>query len=329
MLTFLFFIPVLLAIWLANHVQRRPEMRPLLFLYLALLVLSGLATGASFVLTGFVATLDLPAEAALPFSLDSTSLMWGGAVVIAGAVLGALVLMPPVARAVARALPIEPANAVHLAALSLTALALGFNLLQTIALLPIALSALGDSNAVDIGLTYLDVLGFPLLTLLFSGLLGVGWLTRRTQDEVLARLGLRLPSAREAAVSLVVSGALVALAVATEALWRAIDPEGLERIGGLSEALLGNMQGLAGALAIGLAAGVGEEVFFRGAYQPRMGLVLTTLLFTSFHTQYGLTPATAMVVIFSLVVGVMRQRLSLTACIITHFTYNFVLVLLG
>ncbi|MFN3705442.1 MAG: lysostaphin resistance A-like protein [Thermoflexales bacterium] len=329
MQTLLFFTPVLAAIWLANRAQQRPELRAFLLTYLTLLSLGGLALGTGTAIAGLVSAISLQGLGAMLAGQEAGNLTLGGAVMSVCAALAMIALTPPAARLAARAIPIDPAQPVHLAALSLTALAFGFNLFQTIALLPAALSAFSSGTAPEIGLTYLDVLAFPLLTLLLSGLLGVGWLTRRNQDETLARLGLRIPTIREVAIAVAASAALIALAAATEALWRVIDPSGLERIGGLSQALLGNMQGLAGAVAIGLAAGLGEEFFFRGAYQPRMGLALTTLLFASFHTQYGLTPATALVVIVSLVLGVMRQRLSLSACIITHFTYNFVLVLLG
>src|SRR2546425_13102461 len=38
---------------------------------------------------------------------------------------------------------------------------------------------------------------------------------------------------------------------------------------------------LVGAALVSLAAGVGEEILFRGALQPRLGVVLTAALFAS------------------------------------------------
>jgi CAAX amino terminal protease family. len=79
---------------------------------------------------------------------------------------------------------------------------------------------------------------------------------------------------------------------------------------------------------IGTAAAIGEETFFRGAYQPRMGIVITSLLFASFHVQYSITPATLLILAMSLILGVLRARTSLSVCVLVHFLYNFTTVLL-
>jgi len=227
-------------------------------------------------------------------------------------------------------LPIDSGNAVHATALSLTATAFGLNLFQMAALGPLVFAAVASEQlSQQLQQTYLDVLVFPLLTFVAATLLGVGLYIRRNQDQALLRLGLTMPTARQLLVVVAVTVALIGLAIVTEQLWAAVDPQSLEQVGGLSKALLGNMTGLAGAFAIGAAAAIGEEGFFRGAYQPRMGLVLTALLFASFHVQYGITPATVLVLFIGLVLGVIRQRASLTACILVHFLYNFISVLIS
>jgi membrane protease YdiL (CAAX protease family) len=87
---------------------------------------------------------------------------------------------------------------------------------------------------------------------------------------------------------------------------------------------------LAGALAIGGTAAIGEELFFRGAYQPRFGVVFTALFFALFHTQYGFSIATLIVFVLGLVIGLVRQRGSpIIICILIHFLYNFASVILG
>jgi membrane protease YdiL (CAAX protease family) len=60
-----------------------------------------------------------------------------------------------------------------------------------------------------------------------------------------------------------------------------------------------------------------------------MGIVLSTLLFASFHVQYGITPATGLVLMIGFVLGALRERTSLTVCILVHFLYNFTSVLLS
>lgn len=146
---------------------------------------------------------------------------------------------------------------------------------------------------------------------------------------MLRRLGFERPSWRDALTALLITPGLIGLAFLTEAVWRVVDPSGLEQVGSLSELLLGDLQGVPGALAIGIAGALGEEVFFRGAYQPRMGILLTALLFTSFHTQYGITLATALVFVIGVVLGLVRRYRSLNAAIAVHFFYNVVLVLLN
>jgi hypothetical protein len=84
-----------------------------------------------------------------------------------------------------------------------------------------------------------------------------------------------------------------------------------------------------GALAIGLTAAIGEELLFRGAIQPRYGVIFTAIVFALVHVQYhpaliltGLLPA-------GLVLGYERKYLNTSACIITHAAYNIIAVLLS
>ena len=64
------------------------------------------------------------------------------------------------------------------------------------------------------------------------------------------------------------------------------------------------------------------EFLFRGAIQPKFGIVLTTALFTAAHVQYGLTPATLQIVIMSLLLGWLRRRHNTSVCILLHFLYD-------
>jgi hypothetical protein len=137
-----------------------------------------------------------------------------------------------------------------------------------------------------------------------------------------------MPTSRQLGLSLAVTAGLLALSFATQVVWRAINPREFEEVGGLSKVLLGNLTGVTGAFAIGAAAAIGEETFFRGAYQPRMGIALSSLVFASFHVQYGITIATLLVLVFGFILGLLRERTSLTVCIIVHFLYNFTSVLL-
>jgi membrane protease YdiL (CAAX protease family) len=69
----------------------------------------------------------------------------------------------------------------------------------------------------------------------------------------------------------------------------------------------------------------GEELFFRGALLPQVGLVLSSLLFGVLHVRPGLRflPWTLMSLIVGLVLGEMYLRLGdLGGPIVAHFTIN-------
>jgi uncharacterized protein len=93
----------------------------------------------------------------------------------------------------------------------------------------------------------------------------------------------------------------------------------------LSQLLLGNMTTVWDWLILAIAAGIGEEVLFRGALQPVLGIWLTSLLFAVIHTQYGLSLATLLIFVVGFILGLIRRRYNTTVAIILHAAYNFVL----
>jgi membrane protease YdiL (CAAX protease family) len=81
------------------------------------------------------------------------------------------------------------------------------------------------------------------------------------------------------------------------------------------------------ALVVALASGTAEEILFRGALQPRFGLPLTALTFGVIHLQYGVSWALLSIGVIGLVLGLYRQRINTTSCILVHAVYNLVLFL--
>ncbi len=335
--TLLLMVPFLLPILLSNIAEKENSIRIFNWIYLvllngllALIGLGSLAIAAALANDAFANGLQEQNPLLNVVQLRAARLDIAGLFLMAGCLAALLVLMPPLRRVVARLLPIDPANAVHATALSLTATAFGLNIFQVTALSPLVFAAVAsDQISQQIQQSYLDVLVFPLLTFVFAALLGVGLYVRRKQDQALLRLGLTMPTVPHLALVIGTTVSLLIAAIATERIWAMVDPNSLQQVGGLSRALLGNMTGLAGAFAIGASAAIGEEMFFRGAYQPRMGIPLTAVLFASFHVQYGITPATVLVLAIGVVLGILRQRTSLTVCILVHFLYNFVSVLIS
>ena len=172
------------------------------------------------------------------------------------------------------------------------------------------------------------------LPLVIVALCGIGFGIRRNFRETLSRLGygpITLPQL--GIVALFVVGALM-LSFAADWLFATLQPDLFERVGEVSEGLL-SPQGLSPvaavlfALLIGLGAGIGEETLFRGAVQPRLGIVLTSVLWAAIHVQYGPSVILVYIFVFSLALGFLRNRINTTATFITHATYNFLTVLLA
>ncbi|MCD6288928.1 MAG: CPBP family intramembrane metalloprotease, partial [Anaerolineae bacterium] len=152
--------------------------------------------------------------------------------------------------------------------------------------------------------------------------------TRRSLGEVARRLGFRRPSTDMWLASAGLIALLMGLDVTWTYVWGWLDPEGLKTVGQVSKVLFGKMLNVPGALSIGITAALGEEIIYRGALQPRFGLVLTALLFAVSHVQYGITPATLEVFVIGLILGVVRDRYGLAACMLIHFGYNTLNLLL-
>jgi hypothetical protein len=152
----------------------------------------------------------------------------------------------------------------------------------------------------------------------------VGLLVRRGWRESLSRLGL---TRLRAADALTVVGATLGLGLLNAGLeWceRTALPRLWEQDNAFGAALAGAM-GPGQILLLGLSAGVGEEITLRGALQPKLGIVLTSLLFASLHVQYSWFGMLSLLV-FGLLLGLLRQRSSTTVAIVVHALYDVLAV---
>lgn len=322
-------LPFLVGILLANLAERNSNLRVLQIVYLVALNSGLVFVGLMSISLGFLAPVVTVSQPQ-PAPLQQVDWFGGGFALIAGGVIALVVLLPAVRRWLARVFDIQPGSILHATALSMTATVLGGNAYQMVlsraVLTPEGLAQLSQQG---LDLTYLDTLVFPLLTFSLAGLIGVGLFTRRNWNEVLERIGLTMPRPWHLGLVVAVTAVFLGFSILADRVWMALDPNSLQQVGSVSNALLGNFTGLAGAFAIGLTAGIGEEVFFRGAYQPRFGILMSALVFTSFHIQYFLSVATLVVLIVGIMLGVLRKQTSLTVCILVHFLYNFASVLLA
>lgn len=315
-ITLLPFVLMSIVLALANLEGHNPAFRWLAYIALALL-------NALLVLFGLVglAVPMLEAPGMAQAALDAYA-VFTRAMLLTG-LLAFLPFLPPLRKLIARLLPIDPGSAVHTVSLAFAVYLVGLGLGQQPLLSdPAALEGLGGVSVTS-GLIWAQALGMILLAIT-----GVGVWIRRSGREALERLGLKRLSLTHLGVAVAAVVGLVVFQVVFSLVWQAVDPAGFQQISDASNLLLGDFTGLAGALTIGLSAAVGEELVFRGALLPRFRLLATSILFTIIHSQYGLSPATVIILAIALVLGILRYRTSLTVCILVHFGYNFVSVLL-
>ncbi len=341
---FLLFLPLILLLWLANVADAPGRARQgasvLVLLFLALFWLSFLAGSVFLVLMGVAyaryADLTFLTHTYRQQGLDPQLVvafmkalprLGGGFGVFS--LMGLATLLPAARRSLARLLPIDPRRTVHTVALSYSVLVL-INLwvfmgvgLDTMAQVVASESATGKGEM-------LYLLWAQDLALAFMALIGVGWPVRRTWAQTMARLGMAWPSSRQVlsgvAWGLLMFFLLFPAGYLMEKLGMGMDPN-IEK---LTQELLGPLlTSLPGVLSLGIAAALGEELVFRGALQPRFGLVPTALLFALTHNQYGISLATGVVFILGLVLGWIRRRHHTTMAMVVHATYNIAIGLAG
>ena len=77
-----------------------------------------------------------------------------------------------------------------------------------------------------------------------------------------------------------------------------------------------------GVAALALLPGICEELLFRGALQPRFGLLPTAVLFTSIHSQYGISLDLVGIFVIGLSLGLIRKWTNTTTSMTAHVSYN-------
>jgi membrane protease YdiL (CAAX protease family) len=85
--------------------------------------------------------------------------------------------------------------------------------------------------------------------------------------------------------------------------------------------LMASGLGIGAVIVLGLCAGIGEEVLVRGALQPRVGLVVASLLFACVHVQYTWFGILT-VGLLGVALGIIRARSNTTVAIVVHSLYD-------
>ncbi|HID87668.1 MAG TPA: CPBP family intramembrane metalloprotease [Anaerolineae bacterium] len=315
----LFYLPFIAMVVLANYGEGRRWARFLTYGLLILLNLLIGLVGLLFFLVQWAAGLP---GVQMPPELEALNFLALGLASLGTAIVAFLPLLPPLRRWLARLIPIVPASCVHATALVFAIYLIGGSL-ATLWTIRFVVEA-PEGVSLTPSLFWQQGLAFTLL-----GLAGVGIFLRRDLRGALDRLKLRgvpLPHWGLAAGATLL---LLAFVWVVSFGWSRLWPQSYEEVERISELLFGEFLSPLGALTLGLSAGIGEELLFRGALQPRFGLILTTLLFTVAHTQYTVSPALLEIFVVGLVLGLLRDRASTTVCILVHAAYNALNVLLA
>ena len=232
-----------------------------------------------------------------------------------------LPLVPSIRRTLARVMPIDPASPIDMIGLSLV--------LMACAAFAVILINIGSSpEDLDVGSVSLAELALTAIFELSLAYLAVGWLVRRDLRSSTDRLGIRWPGWK---TWLIAVGFLLLAYVGSavgSVLTEIYQPDLADQITGVTDELTTDVQNPVGAVILGASAGIGEEALFRGAIQPRIGIVLTSVLFALVHSQYGLSYVIIGLFLVGVVLGIERKYFGTTAAMITHAMFNVIAVLL-
>lgn len=300
------FIPGILILIFANYAEKNKHLRILTQAFLGLLILLILIEGLAVVLLSGSDALEI---------FDSPENYAIGMVITA--MVAAMIFLRRLREELAKVTNIDPDNWLHATALVFAVTVVGMSL-----------SAAMSADVLELG----GSAGISTLSIIiqdtafvFAGFFGVGWLVRRDFKGALKRLGLVKPGLRDISLSVAFTAVLLVMIVAITLISYLLDPN-VPAEEDPTIALLGGVTILT-AIIYSVGAGVGEEIIFRGALQPRFGIILTSVIFAFVHIQYFDVVSMATLFVISVILGYERKILNTTACIITHTLYDLVLFL--
>jgi membrane protease YdiL (CAAX protease family) len=232
-----------------------------------------------------------------------------------------LPLVPSFRKLVARYTPYDPKSPIDLIGLGI--------LLAVIAFLGVSvLTTTSSSEDTDPSSTVSLVASLIITMLTFVSLayVSVGYRIWRTGPEATERLGIRMPDLRTIGIGLAFVVPVMIMNMIGGILTQIFQPGITDDLDKTLDSMTQGIQNPAGALLIGLTAGIGEELFFRGALQPRFGIVLTAFAFALMHQQYELTWVLLGMFGIGILLGIERQRYGTVAAIVTHAAMNIIAV---
>ena len=254
----------------------------------------------------------------LAFTTPRTS---GGAfayalVLLATGAAAALLVAEPIRALLARVLPVDPRSALDATALVLSVVLVGSQLASQL-----AVDVLSQQAGAASALSPLDLVAQELPFLLAAAL-GVGLFVRRTPRGALDRLGFVRPTPWQLVFGLGAAFVFFAFGNGMDALSHVVSPATAQKVAAANEHLFGQLGNPVGIATIALSAGICEEALFRGALQPRLGILWTAIVFTAVHTQYGLSLDAVAVLVLAIGLGLLRRLTNTSTTTTCHVVYN-------
>ncbi len=255
-------------------------------------------------------------------ALMTTTDLGEGPFILASGIAFLLPLIKPFRKLVARFTPMDPNSPIDLCGLAFVIWIPAFLIIAAI-----------QSGPVDVGsdeATSLTENAFYLVltaaTFVGIAYVAVGYRIYRTGEDATKRLGLTMPSMKTAAISLAMVIPCFVVSMIGSALTVAFQPDVVDNLDETMDQMTNGLDNPIGALLIGLTAGIGEEVLFRGAIQPRFGIVIAALFWTTLHVQYDFSFILVGLFGVGILLGVQRKYFGTTSAVITHAVYNMLVV---
>ncbi len=234
-----------------------------------------------------------------------------------------LPLLRPVREGLSQVTPLDPESAIDM-----TGLCVVFGLLGVfvaISLAPMAGAPPDEELIPSVGLFELFVQAAFFLAVAYIAVGLPYWRDLRAATE---RLGIVAPDARTIGIAVAATIAAFVVAGLVGLVQQQFDPELSDSLNEIVDQMTAQVQNPIGALVLGASAGIGEEAIFRGALQPRFGIIIPSLLFAMLHgPQYGFNVALLGLLGVSIILGLERKYVNTTAAMITHALFNAVQVL--
>jgi len=246
----------------------------------------------------------------------------GGPLILGVGLAFSLPLLKPFRRLISRFTPMDPTSPIDLCGLAMILAVVTFLVIQARLTGAVEMGE-GESGALAGNSAWLIL---TMLTFVAVAYASVGYRIYRNGNDATKRLGLDKPDLKTIGISVAFVIPCFIVSAIGSLLTVAFQPSIVENVEETMDQITNGLQNPFGALLIGLTAGIGEELLFRGAVQPRFGIAVAALLWTSLHFQYDFSFILLGLFGVGIVLGLQRKYFGTTSAIITHAVYNMMVV---